>query len=511
MDELLPQLLSFPPHPEPTKSLSDSEYDKHIKNLVHHINTVPASKLTSGVPGGGDLLDIIDPSKNTLPYLYTLLAHICGSGGKQKAGSISDSFSPGSALWQKMLEFVERFDKRQIRYAGTELRRLLDITATKAKRVSQPWAAIPSIRSAILRVDESGSTFTSSHTTFAHLCLETRAYTAALPILDRNIFHFPSTTNKSAENSMFPYLSSHHDTSSTFITPDSGLSAKLEYRDHLMYFLYGAMIYMGLKKWKRALLFLEIVIMSPVVNNVSMIQVDAYKKWVLVSLLYHGHPLHLPKTISQQASKQYHAICKAYDGLAEVFKDGILNEESDQRLIAEATAGEAWWAPDFNRSLIVQVINAFRQFSVLQLGKTFAALTVADIARRTSPDPNDYAGTGEYVIHLISSGVLNATISQPSTDPASWILRFSDSTSGPLSRTEEEQHQHLEKQTRKIKSLMEHIREADRKLSLNKDYIAEAKKAKKTRLNDVEGGMEENAWMTQGDAYEHDEDMMADL
>lgn len=49
------------------------------------------------------------------------------------------------------------------------------------------------------------------------------------------------------------------------------------------------MIFMGLKKWKRALLFLEIVIMSPVVNNVSKIQVDAYKKWVLVSLMYKGH------------------------------------------------------------------------------------------------------------------------------------------------------------------------------------------------------------------------------
>lgn len=158
------------------------------------------------------------------------------------------------------------------------------------------------------------------------------------------------------------------------------------------------------------------------------------------------------------------------------------------------------------------MIDAFRQFSVVQLGKTFAALTVADIARRTSPDPNDYAGTGDYVIHLISTGVLNATITQPSNDPASWILRFSDSASGPLSRTEEQQHQHLEKQTRKIKSLMEHIREADRKLSLNKDYIAEAKKAKKTRLNDLEGGMDEGPWMAHsGDAYEHDEDMMADL
>ena len=157
------------------------------------------------------------------------------------------------------------------------------------------------------------------------------------------------------------------------------------------------------------------------------------------------------------------------------------------------------------------MIKAFRQFSVLQLGKTFAALTVADVTRRTSPNPNDYADTGDYVIHLISTGVLNATISQPSNDPASWILRFSDSASGPLPRTEEQQHQHLEKQTQKIISLMDHIREVDRKLSLNKEYIAEARKAKKARLNDVEGGMDESPWMTHGDAYEHDEDMMADL
>ena len=58
MDSLLHQLLSFPPHPEPAKPLPDSEYDKHIKNLVQHINTIPASKLTSEVPGGGDLLDV---------------------------------------------------------------------------------------------------------------------------------------------------------------------------------------------------------------------------------------------------------------------------------------------------------------------------------------------------------------------------------------------------------------------------------------------------------------------
>lgn len=69
MDTLLPQLLSFPPHPEPDRPIPDSEYDKQIKNLVQHINTVPASKLTGAVPGGGDLLDVSLTSSKARPGL----------------------------------------------------------------------------------------------------------------------------------------------------------------------------------------------------------------------------------------------------------------------------------------------------------------------------------------------------------------------------------------------------------------------------------------------------------
>ena len=45
---------------------------------------------------------------------------------------------------------------------------------------------------------------------------------------------------------------------------------------------------MALKRWDRALQFLEIVIMSPAHNTASMIQVEAYKKRVLVGLLHKG-------------------------------------------------------------------------------------------------------------------------------------------------------------------------------------------------------------------------------
>ena len=60
MDDLLPKLLSFPPHPPPPQKLSDNDYDRNIRDLIEQLNKVSASKLTAGVKGGGDLLDVHD-------------------------------------------------------------------------------------------------------------------------------------------------------------------------------------------------------------------------------------------------------------------------------------------------------------------------------------------------------------------------------------------------------------------------------------------------------------------
>lgn len=205
---------------------------------------------------------------------------------------------------------MERFDPIQIRYAGNEMRRLMELTVMNGRifqQVSsglpgtfqrctcgnnlQPTAAIAPFRTAILRIDPSGSTFTSSHLNFVGLCLEARAYADALPVLDNDIYHFPAVSEKAAEaacNPLYLFPCSNHESSSTFITPNSGLSTKLQYIEHLQYFLYGAMLYMGLKDWDRAILFLEIVISSPTANTASKIQTEAFKKWVLVGLLHKG-------------------------------------------------------------------------------------------------------------------------------------------------------------------------------------------------------------------------------
>lgn len=146
--------------------------------------------------------------------------------------------------------------------------------------------AVQPIRTAMLRLDPTTSCFTSTHTLFARLCLEARAYRFSCPILDNDIYHFPTSLAKNPINA--PLLCAKHDSSSAYINSASGLSDTLNHKDHLQYFLYGAMLYIGMKRWDRALLFLEFAIISPTGNTASMIQVEAYKKWVLLGLVLKG-------------------------------------------------------------------------------------------------------------------------------------------------------------------------------------------------------------------------------
>ena len=247
-----------------------------------------------------DFVQMMDPSINTIPYLYTLRAYITSSSAKQSTGQQSKQFIVNTLLWQKAVWFLEKFDPIQIRYSGNEFVLLVEDIARVAeisdqvrrqKHVLFMWmlnstqtkAAIRPIRTAILRLDPSASCFTSSHLVFVRLCLRARTFRAAKSILDKDIYELPSSGKRQTH-----LLCSQQESSSFFITTEPGPSRKLEYQDHLKYFLYGAMIYMSLKEWERALLFLEITLTWPTANTSSMVQVHAYRRWVLVNLLLHG-------------------------------------------------------------------------------------------------------------------------------------------------------------------------------------------------------------------------------
>ena len=58
MDELLPKLLSFPPHPPPQTPLSDHAYDEGIKALYNTLKNLSETKLLTQTSGGESVLDV---------------------------------------------------------------------------------------------------------------------------------------------------------------------------------------------------------------------------------------------------------------------------------------------------------------------------------------------------------------------------------------------------------------------------------------------------------------------
>lgn len=58
MDDLLPQILSFPPHPPPQIPLSDRQFDSAIRDQIDAVKKIKAAKFLEKTLGGANLLDV---------------------------------------------------------------------------------------------------------------------------------------------------------------------------------------------------------------------------------------------------------------------------------------------------------------------------------------------------------------------------------------------------------------------------------------------------------------------
>ena len=51
----------------------------------------------------------------------------------------------------------------------------------------------------------------------------------------------------------------------------------------------------------------------------------------------------MPKTTSINAAKIFRALAKAYEFVAEIFQESLINETDQSRLVAEANEGQQIW------------------------------------------------------------------------------------------------------------------------------------------------------------------------
>jgi COP9 signalosome complex subunit 3 len=264
------------------------------------------------------------------------------------------------------------------------------------------------------------------------------------------------------------------------------------------------MIFMGMKEWKKALHILSIVISLPSINVVSMIMVEAYKKWILLSLLETGRPLPLPNMTPPHMANLYRSLARPYEAIADIFKKG-----NSDRLKAEVDVGRSIWQMDNNTGLVEQVLAACRQHSILKMGNTFAALTMTDLSHRTMLNDVNFKEDELLASSLIISRKLNATLLNRKDAFGSTMLRFSTYVPSTDFHKETSIQQPLLIERQRLMVLCANVNESDKRLQLTKEHINTLRKGLKRNDN----GPRDGSTLSKGASPEFDfeEDMMADL
>lgn len=121
----------------------------------------------------------------------------------------------------------------------------------------QAMKGIYLLSKAIRKVQLFDSQLTSIHADLCHLCLLAKCFKPALEILDVDI---------------------------TAISQEGG---QMDAKYFLLYYYYGGMIYLAVRNLERALYCFEVAVTTPALA-VSHIMLEAYKKYILVSLLLNG-------------------------------------------------------------------------------------------------------------------------------------------------------------------------------------------------------------------------------
>lgn len=320
------------------------------------------------------------------------------------------------------------------------------------------------MRTAILRMDPTGATYTSNHLLFTQVCLSLGLPRQALPLLDNDIYCLPADPTRGIDEQL---LCADHELSCGYITTTSGISDKITVAEIQEYYLLGAFVYIGVRNYERARLFLEMVLSVPTTNSaVNPYMIEAYKKLQILGLLAQGSPFPSSHLMDQSTAKTIQSLSKPYDALVEAFKNRDL-----QKFHAELDVADKTWEKDGNLGIVTEAAEALRRFRVIDLASTYAALPVDRVATHLSLSPE---ATLQLLNNMIALGHVQASIS--TSDGGASILRFRAQQKHAVDATEEA----VAAQVKKIEALSAFVKEADRRLALTKEYVDYVRRNKKS-------------------------------
>jgi COP9 signalosome complex subunit 3 len=360
-------------------------------------------------------INALDAKDHSLGVLHAVLAKV----GLKEIGSFN-------LLFDQIKVFVAEFDAAQIRHSPLNFCQLFHQFTGVVSKEGSSLAGIGVLRTAIQRYRVSPSYLTSIHADLLQLCLEAKCLKAALPFLDEEIHELMT------EGDQFDvkYL--------------------------LLYYYYGGMIYTTLKQYDKACFFFTTCLTTPSLA-ISSIMIEAYKKYLMTSLLKTGKVVALPQYTPSVVNRLIHPVCTPYSDIVEAFEAHDI-----ERLEKVLVKHEQHFARDTNLGLVQRVKESLNKRNVQRLKESFSTISLENVAFHVKLT-GGASEAEKYIRDMIEKGELHASI-----DQVSGMVAFHDS---PEKYCTDAVVARIDQQIAKCVALEEKIALLDREIALDHRYV----------------------------------------
>ncbi|PNP49602.1 hypothetical protein THARTR1_09613 [Trichoderma harzianum] len=463
MNEFKRLFLDFSPSPASYPSIK--AYDAAAKSYAASVTRLSSDVETAIQSRPIEALQLVDPSTNSIGYLSIIDTLLRGSVPE----------STRSLVLDEAVRFLLKFDPIQIRYVGSLFRSLLEDLGS----FFSPLVAVELLANAILRIDPSGSVFTSTHLIMVKLAYDTNCIEPALKVLDADILFYPRNTHARPENAK--NLSDPEVEPYVYIASAS-LTDAIKSTSILEYHLLQAMAYISRKDWLKAQAALERVIGHPIKDKgVSKIMVDGYKRWLLVGLLREGRPPSFPSYITNTTKSTYNSLSEAYNNIATLF-----TTDGASALKEEFEKGRSTWEEDANLTLLEEAIVSYQKWQVINLRRIYHQISISQIRQATlSAQTAETLKDDDEVLLLVSdmieSGMLKGQLQVGPTAGESYVTFHEEHDL----MTEADFASEVARSHSSIEALTKQYRVTNERLSSTKDYARHLVREQKRMEKDI--------------------------
>ncbi|KAJ7974766.1 COP9 signalosome complex subunit 3 [Quillaja saponaria] len=359
------------------------------------------------------VLSQLDPSKHSLGCLYILEASTAGPVSKEQA----------DILVPVIARFINSSAAEHIRMAPDKFASVCKRLKDQVMLLNVPVRGVAPLLTAVRKLQTTTEHLTPLHPEFLLLCLLSKCYKAGLSILEDDVFEIDQP------------------------------------RDLFLYCYYGGMICIGQKRFKKALELLHNVVTAPM-STINAIAVEAYKKYILVSLIQHGQfSTNLPKYTSSVAQRNLKGFCQPYYELANIYSTGKIAE-----LESYVETNREKFENDNNLGLVKQVVLSMYKQNIQRLTQTYLTLSLQDIANTVHLNSPKEAET--HVLQMIQDGEIFATINQKDG-----MVRFLED---PEQHKSCEMIEHIDSSIQRIMALSRKLTAMDEQISCDQLYLSKA-------------------------------------